>query len=358
MLEIITDFYRSQGRRRAANPSDVLSSDEETLVESCQSQLRTLEGIRLNQLAQFNKRRKICIPLAIVASALIIMYYAMTTTWDQNVAGLLISVVVPFFLFMMMTNGGLFCFALYPKIKYAMMYKLEVLPKLVAAFGDFEYHTRFAPRDTDISLQHDKLSRAMYSDMKDAKILPRHNAFRGDDYFCGTHKGVSIQFCEMKLSQQGDKKSRKVMEGVAILLDMKSKKFLGHTIVDKDRGRLGRWVKSKGSKLKRANLVDAEFEKIFDVYTNDQVEARYLIDPVIIERLTSLYDVFGGNDMQVSFYDEGKVLIVLKSKYNFLEPSDLHVSAFDPSSIVLMKREIEQIIAVVEHLKLYHPKDA
>ena len=72
---------------------------------------------------------------------------------------------------------------------------------------------------------------------------------------------------------------------LAVLLTQGTKRFHGHTIMTQDKGKVGSWFKEKTSSFKRADLVDPEFEKLFDVFTTDQVEARYLIDPRIIENL-------------------------------------------------------------------------
>ena len=106
--------------------------------------------------------------------------------------------------------------------------------------------------------------------------------------------------------------------------------------------------------LKRANLVDPVFEERFDAYTNDQVEARYLIDPAMIERLNAMYEEYDGNKMAAAFYDS-KMLILIASKHNYFEPAELEVPATDPRSILSMKKEIGEILSIVERLELYDP---
>jgi len=109
--------------------------------------------------------------------------------------------------------------------------------------------------------------------------------------------------------------------------------------------------------MKRADLVDPEFEKLFDVFTTDQVEARYLIDPRIVENLKELYSEYSGKQMMAAFYED-RFLILIGSDVNHFEPASIDVPATDVESLMAMKREIEGILSIVERLSLYDPKKA
>lgn len=74
--------------------------------------------------------------------------------------------------------------------------------------------------------------------------------------------------------------------------------FQGHTIVRRDIGRLNpRTVNG----LKRVGFASSKFEEIFEVYSSDQVEARYLLTPDFIERLTHFSDDYLGRGLQCVF---------------------------------------------------------
>ena len=230
-----------------------------------------------------------------------------------------------------------------PKRRYAKAYKKDILPSLARLFGDFTYRV------------NGKIDMKV---MNPSKIIPYHQKCETEDYFQGTYKGINIEFCEMKLTKRsGSGKRRRtitVFKGLAVLLQLNYKKFYGHTILDKDQSKLGSWFKEKGSNLKKANLVDPEFERIFDVYTNDQVEARYLIDPKMIEDIKGLYLEYNGDKMAAAFYDT-QMLILIASRYNHFEPADIYVRATSPESILSMKGEIERILSLVDQLSLYDP---
>ena len=79
-----------------------------------------------------------------------------------------------------------------------------------------------------------------------------------------------------------------------------------------------------------------EFEKIFDVFTTDQVEARYLIDPLIMGHFIKLYEEYDGKGMKAAFFDK-QLLIMVESDKNFFEPANIEIPATDPRSILTMK---------------------
>jgi hypothetical protein len=195
-------------------------------------------------------------------------------------------------------------------------------------------------------------------ELKPSKIIPGNDSYESEDYFEGTFKNVHMRFAEIKLTEtHGSGKNRRTVttfKGLCILLKMYKKKFYGHTILVKDQGKLAEWFRDKTSDLNKANLVDPEFEKLFEVYTNDQVEARYLIDPVGIERIKALYTEYNGEKMGAAWY-EGQLLIMIASKHNHFEPADISVPATDPESLQTMKREIEQILSIIDRLELYDP---
>ena len=71
-----------------------------------------------------------------------------------------------------------------------------------------------------------------------------------------------------------------------------NKRFKGKTVVRKDSGIIGNWFKKKFSSLKNVKLEDPNFEKMFEVYSDDQVESRYLLTVTFMERLKELAETF------------------------------------------------------------------
>lgn len=86
-------------------------------------------------------------------------------------------------------------------------------------------------------------------------------------------------------------------EGIVISLPH-TDKFLGHTIIRRD---LGKRNPAQVNGLKRVGFASLEFESKFEVYSDDQVEARFLLSPDFVARLTDFADDYMGRNVQCVF---------------------------------------------------------
>ncbi len=328
----------NRGKRELPEVRNIRNEDEKQFLKESKEHLEALEVVRQEKMKSFKWRKGIAVPLATALTPPLayLDYWLMflQSGSDDSFGGLSLAFL-----------GGLYWWVTKPRREYAREYKRKILPKLASLFGDFRY----------------ELSGMIGMNvLRPSGILPRHDKVDMEDFFTGSYQGVDIKFCEADFKQKRRGKNRtyyvSVFKGLIILLDMKSKKFYGHTMLDKDRAKIAEWFKEKSDGLKRANLVDPEFEKIFDVYTNDQVEARYLIDPVMMERLKGVQEQYDGKGLTAAFYDS-KLLILIESKHNYFEPADLEIPATDPRSVISMKREIGEILSLVDRLSLYDPNE-
>lgn len=94
--------------------------------------------------------------------------------------------------------------------------------------------------------------------------------------------------------------------------------FHGTTLLARE-GRFRRWfggrkdsIELGGLMLDTAPMVSPEFEDVFDVYTTDQTEARWIVHPTYIERLVAIEEAFAGEDI-AALFTGGAVVIVLRS---------------------------------------------
>lgn len=325
--------YDSDQKRDMSGAGDERASA--AFLDKCRPKLRQLEDIRLDKLRKFEFRRKVALPIGAVLTPIFGYIDYWLLLWqrgnDDAFAGLTVVVL-----------GGLWAWMNSPKRQYARAYKKDILPDIARLFGNFEY---------------DNSGKIPMAAMKPSKIVPTHTSYSSEDFFTGQYKGVDINFSEIKLERRSNKSTVTVFKGLAILLTNGTKRFHGHTVLTRDLGKIGGWFKKVTSNFQRADLVDPEFEKLFDVFTTDQVEARYLIDPRIVENLKTLYREYSGTQMMAAFYDD-HFLILIGSKVNHFEPADIRTPATDEAGLLAMKREIAEILSIVEKLSLYDPRKA
>lgn len=155
----------------------------------------------------------------------------------------------------------------------------------------------------------------------DLGLLPKGhkdgNVFGGkrssfEDQIWGEAHGAQFNSVEVHLERKGDKSWHTVLRGQMMTLTF-PRKFLGRTVVLRDKGFLQ--GKKKGD-MKRVGLVDPVFEKIFEAYSTDQVESRYLLDPVFMQKLIELERSVDGKNIRFGFVDE-QLLIVVETPNRF-----------------------------------------
>jgi hypothetical protein len=96
------------------------------------------------------------------------------------------------------------------------------------------------------------------------------------------------------------------------------------------------------------HLVASEFEKAFEVWGTDQVEARYLLHPVMMERLIALEAGLHGKRIRCAF-ENGNLLVAVEGG-NLFEPGDLFKPLVDPSRARRIVDEIASVVKVMDQV--------
>lgn len=151
--------------------------------------------------------------------------------------------------------------------KYRCKIKSHLLPFVLSVFGDFRIDSGAASMPLNIIQKYG--------------LFPAARAKVDDDHISGTYEGISVNITETRLTHsEGSKNNRRtVVDFYGLVIKLKqAKKYSGVTVVASSMSSC-----SKG--LEKVELEDAEFNQIFDVYTNDQVEARYLLTTALMERM-------------------------------------------------------------------------
>jgi hypothetical protein len=190
--------------------------------------------------------------------------------------------------------------------------------------------------------------------IKTLSLVPTYARSKFEDCFNGAHRGASYELYEAHLEQRrSDSKGRThystVFRGQLIRLHF-PRNFLGTTIVRRDAGIFNAFGggKSNGQKLDRVGLVDPKFEKIFEVWGTDQVEARYLVHPVMMERLLELETALQGKRIRCAF--EGGDMLIAVEGGNLFEPGDLFKPLNDPQRARRIVDDIAGVIRVMDYV--------
>lgn len=225
-----------------------------------------------------------------------------------------------------------------PFAKYKKQIKNDIMGDFISFFDNFSY--KYAQK-MDALL------------MRKSLIFPQYDNYEADDCFFGRYKDVGISVYEQKLTDvytnsKGQKRNVTVFQGIAVEMDM-NKKFDGHTIVLKDKGFFNRFTSFGG--MERVTLEDVVFEKQFEVYSTNQVEARYILTTAFMERILRLKELYAGKQIEMSFYNN-KILLAIDTRENMFEAFSFFKTNLNQAKFEKVFEEFWTLFAIVNVLKL------
>lgn len=225
-----------------------------------------------------------------------------------------------------------------PMFSYFKQSKENLLPLVAGFFGNFEYV--YQPPIFSNLLQK-------------SKIVKAYGKIATDDGFNGTYTDLPITITEYNTYKyQKPTKERlqatlkKQSHGIFFSAHM-LKNFTGQTLVVKDKGILNRFAHYKN--LAKVGLESTEFEKKYEVYSDSQVEARYILTPVMLEYMLELKKSF--SDTEYSFFDN-QLFMNIQFKANYFEASNFFLPITSRKNIEKIFAELYLLFSIVDTLKL------
>ena len=207
----------------------------------------------------------------------------------------------------------------------------------------------------------DKISQSEF--VKCGIFRTKIDRYRGDDLVKGTIESTQMEFSEVHAEYKTttvDSKGRRrthwhtIFKGLLFSADF-NKKFNVKTYVLTDKAekmfgfigtKLQKLNKSRGELIK---LEDPEFESEFAVYSEDQVESRYILSPSLMERILSFKRQTKKN-IQLSFVDSRLYVTVPYSKALF-EPK-LFGDMINFADVQEYHNDLNLVIGIAEALNL------
>lgn len=269
-----------------------------------------------------------------------------------------------------------------PAKKYKRDTKKMVMPKIMAFFK----HLTYQWENGGIS----------------ANVIRESDLFEGmekvyyDDTFQGSHKGTKFQLGEQRVTTYVQTKNGRrevtMFKGIFLFFEL-GKKFNGQTVVNDKKGQwltfflsflggaLFLWLVVMNikaffadgfvnwnfliwsivvvgtflygifkSKYKKVYLEDVVFAKNWKVKATDQVEARYVLTPALMERMLKIKKMFYGNSIHFAFFNN-KVLIAVGTNKDMFETTSLFASAFEYRRVREVIVQFYNIFAVIDEMK-------
>ncbi len=260
--------------------------------------LKRYENVRLSVIAKIRNTTIIMVTLVIIISMVIAVF--------THLPGLFIGVIGVF---------AVLWFWLYKYFisSYKSNFKHDIIGRLVRFVDD---GLNYFPE------QHIKEDVYMASRLY-MRDLERYN---GEDLIKGQYGKTKLAFSELHTQYKSRNNKRNswvtIFKGLFFLADF-NKEFNGYTLVLPDiaQGLLGSFGQKLQSFSGRGQLVKLEnpqFEKKFVVYSNNQVEARYILTPALMQRIMDFKEKSKKN-IRLSFI-HSCVFIAIENNKNMFEP--------------------------------------
>ncbi len=279
------------------------------------------EADRIGAVASFQTR-------ALISVGAMIALAAIVWTWSQApVAGLVAAIFVG-------VVGAIYAYQ--PLANVADKLKREYCAAIAQAMGATFSVAEFQP--------------PAFERMQELRLVPNFQRSHFEDLFQGNYKESRFDLYEARLEQRhtdgkGRTRYSTVFRGQLVRMSF-PRPFLGVTIVRRDAGAFNAF--GGGGNLERVRLADPKFERAFEVWGDDQVEARYLLHPVMMERLSELEKGLHGRRLRCAF--QGGDLLVAVAGGNLFEPGDLFTPLVDPARARRIVDEIAGVMGVMNQV--------
>jgi hypothetical protein len=200
----------------------------------------------------------------------------------------------------------------YLRRAYVAAYKQKVMRKIV----------RFVDEGLDFS--GDKgMPKSTF--MESRICLSNPTRYESEDRVSGKIGDTRIAFSEVRAWIRQGRSEGKIFAGIFFVADF-NKSFNAVTLVlpetaEKLFGQnIGTWLQSHNfERPPLVKLEDPQFEKLFVVYGEDQVEARYILSPSLMERLVKLKGKIR-DKVYVSFV-KNRIIVAVAYDGNLFEPN-------------------------------------
>lgn len=226
-------------------------------------------------------------------------------------------------------------------LKFSYASKYQLFRKIVEAYQTFHYYP---------------LSGIDYNTIYSSNLFSNFNELKSEDFIQGIYKNLEIKLSEIELINT--KQHQEIRGNEYITINQKTTIFKGLFIITSVNKSFSSttyilpnsWLKFLNHLphyLNRVVLEDPKFENEFDVYSNNQIEARYLLTPSFMERLLRIDKKY---QIRCCFLNK-QMLIAIKLKDSFFPSLQLT----EPLSYEVIKQIHDQfniIFSIIDDLKL------
>lgn len=188
----------------------------------------------------------------------------------------------------------------------------------------------------------------------DHHIIPPYTTRVVEEGFAGKFKGFRIEFQDFFLSPVRHALGLWDYYGLALKVEL-NKSLFHHTVLLPAREQKRVLALLPNAQLflhEDVNLVYHSFTRHYVCLSTHQIEARYVMDPAVMERFTRLAEAFDTDRISASFMHD-EMVVLMRPVKNLFEVGSLR----DPVTVLTIERTLQQINALRQMAEIFELND-
>lgn len=241
--------------------------------------------------------------------------------------------------------------------EYYFTIKEKIISEIIKSFNpSFEYNPKKAISRFDFEQMQVYDSTFLFS-----------NGYAGEDYISGMVGNTQVEFCEFTTGRvsglfmvanfnKNFKETTKVLTKVWKKTSLDIGGILDGTNLTETTGNYDQYQKNRNfyrtQKLDDVILENTTFNSLFDIYSSNQIEARYILSTALVERILNFKKRYN-YDMNFVFIDS-KMYFTINWGANMMEPYDISVSLKDVKLDLIKEthQELKHCIEIIDALNI------
>lgn len=321
----------------AIKNGEIARGDHQGFTAQIERLIREAEELRLRYMKKHQTHNNLALSVGLICMLIGAGGFGWFLLMEANLVhalgSIVLAIIIPLFLNLQAGNA---------LKNYRQAYKSTFLPQLAHALGGFQFYTA-----RGIS---EKLIRR-------TGILPQFDRYASEDCFMGRYKGVKVIFSEAQLysSKQG---KAPVFNGIFVLLETPDASIEGHTILTANQEHYRSWRGTRWKQLQDIPVqVNTPAWDRFKALSDTPESAGKLITEKLLKELSEAADIYDSAPLSAAFFAKKLIFIMIPYEGDMFEPSTLHLPIATRQHALQCKREVEQILEVIDVFELYQKPD-
>lgn len=311
--------------------SDLNRIDESRFNKELDMVIKSSEEMRIKRMMQHRTRGFITANLSILSLLLGVggfgWFFLMQAQMVPAFSIFLLSLIPPL---MMNIWAGI------PLKTYVKEHKTVFMPQLANALNGLSFHPERG------------VSRKILDRLA---VLPAFDEYSAEDCFMGSYKGVKVIFSEARLFS----KKQPVFDGIFVLLETAEDVIEGHTIITANTKMVKAFAQTRWKTMKPVHVNVEQIWDKFHIYSTTPETAELMIGNKLLKELAEAAEIFDKAPLTAVMFGKKYIFISIPYDKDMFEASNLFVPVTTKTQALKCKKEIEQLLEIIDVFDLYKP---